>query len=229
MPVDVRVANNAFGQLASSISDTDTTITLGTGEGARFPSLTGTQYFYATLADTSNLLEIVKVTARSGDVLTVIRGQDNTTAKAYDAGDRIELRPVAALFTDLITQGRQADGILFDETIKQRLESTDVQGAIDEMVDFFSVTVKGENDNSDWTQASAADPFVATLTVNGIKATDRPIVSLDISGETLEDGIFLQRVWNLVYRVEASANDEIKLYAIDEPFPDLNLLIKVIR
>ena len=229
MPVDVRVANNAFGQLASSISDTDTTITLGTGEGARFPTLAGTQYFYATLADTSNLLEIVKVTARSGDVLTVIRGQDNTTAKSYDAGDRIELRPVAALFDDLITQGRQASGILFDETIKQRLESTDVQGAIDEMVDFFTITVEGSNGSSDWVQASATDPFVATLTVNGIKATDRPIVDIDLSGLILEDVPSSLNEWREVYRVEASSNNEIKLYAFDEPNVDFELLIKVIR
>lgn len=107
MPTNVKVANNAFGELASSITDSSTTITLATGNGARFPDISGDEYFYATLADTSNLLEIVKVTARSGDVFTVTRAQDGTTAKAYDAGNRIELRPVAALFTDFIEQGKE--------------------------------------------------------------------------------------------------------------------------
>lgn len=95
--------------------------------------------------------------------------------------------------------------------------------------DFFTATVQGSNDDSDWTQVSSGEPWIAILTVNGIRESDRPTVSLDISGESLEDGVFLQRVWNLVYRVEASADDEIKLYAVDEPYPDLDLLIKVVR
>lgn len=127
---DVKVANNAFGQLASSITTSSTSITVGSGEGDRFPAITGSEYFYATLANLSNLLEIVKVTARSGDVFTVVRAQDNTTAKAYDAGDRIELRPVAALFEDLITDGRTAAGITYDDSTTS-LGETDVQGAIE--------------------------------------------------------------------------------------------------
>ena len=132
MPVDVKITNNAFGQLTVGISPTDTTITVGAGEGARFPTLTGSEYFYATLADQSNLLEIVKVTARSTNTFTVLRGQDNTTAKSYTAGDRIELRPNAALFEDLIVQSRTADVITYDNNASG-LTATDVQAAIDEV------------------------------------------------------------------------------------------------
>lgn len=132
MPTKVKVANNAFGELASSITDNSTTITLATGNGARFPDISGDQYFYATLADTSNLLEIVKVTARSGDVFTVTRAQDGTTAKAYDAGDRIELRPVAALFDDLIAQGNQASGIVYDPSDTALTETT-VQAGMEQL------------------------------------------------------------------------------------------------
>ncbi len=92
----VKFANNAYSTLAASISDSATSITLTTGEGARFPSLTGADYFYATLIDSSNNLEIVKVTARATDVLTVTRAQESTTARAYTSGDRIELRVTAA-------------------------------------------------------------------------------------------------------------------------------------
>ena len=49
------------------------------------------------LIDTSNSLEIVKVTARSSDSMTVVRAQDNTTARAFAIGDRFELRPTAAV------------------------------------------------------------------------------------------------------------------------------------
>jgi len=107
----IKVANNAFGTLAASITNSDTSITLTTGQGARFPSLGAGDYFYATLIDTSNNLEIVKCTARSTDVLTVTRAQEATTARAYDVGDRIEIRITAATFEDAtaIADGDKGD------------------------------------------------------------------------------------------------------------------------
>jgi microcystin-dependent protein len=96
----IKLTNNAFATLASSITSSSTSITLTTGQGARFPSLSGGDYFYATLVDTSNNLEIVKCTARSTDVLTVVRAQESTTARAYNTGDRLEIRLTAATFED---------------------------------------------------------------------------------------------------------------------------------
>lgn len=96
----IKFANGGYATLASSITNSDTSITLTTGQGARFPSLSGGDYFYATLIDTSNNLEIVKCTARSTDVLTVTRAQESTTARAYSAGDRIELRITAQGLSD---------------------------------------------------------------------------------------------------------------------------------
>ena len=96
----LKVTNNAFGTLNAGINDSATTIVLTAGQGSRFPTLSAGDYFYATLIDTSNNLEIVKVTARSTDTMTVVRGQDNTTARAYSTNDRFELRPTAALFNE---------------------------------------------------------------------------------------------------------------------------------
>lgn len=101
-----KFSNNASATLASSITSVATSITLTTGNGALFPALSGTDYFNATLIDSSNNIEIIKVTARSGDVLTVVRGQDNTTARAYNAGDKIELRLTAAVLSNFV----QLDG-----------------------------------------------------------------------------------------------------------------------
>jgi hypothetical protein len=84
--------NNAYGTLSAGIISGDGTINLTAGHGARFPSLAAGDYFDATLIDTSNNLEIIRVTARSTDQLTALRGQDGTSARAYSAGDRIELR-----------------------------------------------------------------------------------------------------------------------------------------
>lgn len=93
----IQFKNNATGTLASGITSATTTIVLTGGHGAYFPSLTGSQYFYATLKDSLNNLEIVKVTARSGDSLTVTRAQEGTSSQATnDAGDTFEIRPTAA-------------------------------------------------------------------------------------------------------------------------------------
>lgn len=106
----VLVKNNAYSTLASGISNVATTINLAAGTGSRFPAAGGADYFYATLINTSNQLEVVKVTARSTDTLTVVRGQDGTTARAYSASDRIELRLTAALIEDIRDAITPADG-----------------------------------------------------------------------------------------------------------------------
>lgn len=86
-------ANNATGSLSANIGSGDTTINLTTGHGARFPATSTENYFHATLIDASNNIEIIRVTTRATDTLTVLRGQDGTTARAYSAGDKVELRP----------------------------------------------------------------------------------------------------------------------------------------
>jgi hypothetical protein len=100
----IKLTNNANATLAAGINSSATSITLTSGQGARFPTLTASDYFYATLIDTSNNLEIVKCTARSTDVLTVVRGQESTTARAYVTGDRIEIRLTAQTFIDAVNE-----------------------------------------------------------------------------------------------------------------------------
>ena len=98
----VKYTNNASSTIASGINSSATTITLATGEGAEFPTLSAGDYFYGTLVDANaGTTEIVKVTARSSDTLTVVRGQDSTTAASWGAGTRFDLRVCAALLTDL--------------------------------------------------------------------------------------------------------------------------------
>jgi hypothetical protein len=96
----IKLSNNAFATLAAGINSSVTSITVTSGQGARFPTLSAGDYFYATLIDTSNNLEIVKCTARATDVLTVVRAQESTTARAYSTGDRIEIRITAQTFVD---------------------------------------------------------------------------------------------------------------------------------
>src|SRR5271167_1394027 len=83
-------ANNAKSTLAASINNTTTTITLAAGTGSKFPSPTGGEYFTLSLNDalTGALYEICYCTARSGDTLTVSRGQEGTAAQFWIAGDK---------------------------------------------------------------------------------------------------------------------------------------------
>jgi hypothetical protein len=82
-------ANNARTTLAAPINSVATIITLATGTGGLFPSPGAGEQFALTLNDaaTRQIYEIVYVTARSGDTLTVVRGREGTTATSWLAGD----------------------------------------------------------------------------------------------------------------------------------------------
>jgi len=89
--------NNASTTLASGINSSVTSLTVAAGTGALFPTLAGSEYFYTTLSNIAGtIIEIVKVTARSTDTFTIVRGQDNTAASSFIAGDKVELRLTAA-------------------------------------------------------------------------------------------------------------------------------------
>lgn len=88
--------NNAFSVLASSITSGATALSVSAGTGSRFPATD----FLVTLigyggSGNENTWEIVRCTARSGDLLTVVRAQEGTTAAAWPAAARIENRVTA--------------------------------------------------------------------------------------------------------------------------------------
>ena len=97
----MKFTNNAATTLGAAINSSVTSLTVASGAGVLFPTLTGSDYFYCTLVNTVGTIEIVKVTARSSDTFTIVRGQDNTTANSWLLGDKVELRLVAASLNDL--------------------------------------------------------------------------------------------------------------------------------
>ncbi len=97
----VLFTNNAQAALSATITAAATSFSVTAGLGALFPSPGVGDYFYVTLADTAGNLEIVKVTARTTDTFTVVRGQDGTTARAYSAGDKVELRLTKAMLDQI--------------------------------------------------------------------------------------------------------------------------------
>lgn len=82
-----------FGKAVISSAPTGTTglsFSVEAGTGLLFPSLGAGDYFYGIFKDASGNKEIVKITARSTDGMTIEtggRGLDGTTARTWAAGD----------------------------------------------------------------------------------------------------------------------------------------------
>ena len=164
----VKVTNNAFGTLSTGINSSVTTIALDTGQGAKFPTLTGSDFFFATIIDTSNNLEIVKVTARSNDSMTVVRGHDNSTARSFSVGDRFELRPVAALFESIIDAAGDVTLTGTETLTNKTITSPKIGTSILDTNgnELFKLTATGSAVN-ELTYANAATGNKPTLTASG--------------------------------------------------------------
>ena len=92
--------NNAATTLASSITNVATSISIASA--TNFPSLSGGDYFLATITQSGleSSWEIVKVTAISGTTLTVTRAQEGTTAQAWTSDSKLEIRLTAQGIVD---------------------------------------------------------------------------------------------------------------------------------
>ena len=81
--------NNAKSTVAAPVAPGDTTVILFTGSGVFFPAPAAGQAFPLSLLDqaTGTVREIMYCTARTGDVLTVTRAQEGTSAGTWVIGD----------------------------------------------------------------------------------------------------------------------------------------------
>lgn len=97
-----RYANNARSTLSVAVSsNTQASITVQSGEGARFPTPKAPNFFLVTLDDGTNV-EVLKCVDRSGDVLTCLRGYEGTTAQAsFATGTKCELRVTSDSIEDV--------------------------------------------------------------------------------------------------------------------------------
>jgi len=79
--------------------------------------------------------------------------------------------------------------------------------------------------DTNW-QGSTA-PYTKTQTVNGLLATDTPIVDVVMSGDFGTDEARIE-AWGYVYRI-TTANNAITLYATEKPTVSLPIQLKVVR
>jgi len=99
-------ANNAASNLASPITGTATTIVLQSGGGTAFPTIAigsgNTFLITVTSATSTTVKEIMLVTARTGDTMTVVRSQEGSSASPFLAGDNVEQLITAGTMNALI-------------------------------------------------------------------------------------------------------------------------------
>lgn len=98
----IQLANNAAATVPNAVTSTQLSLTVASGKGALFPILGASDYFYATLVDVNGNFEIVKVTARTDDVMTIVRAQESTLAIPFPANSRFEHRITAATIRAII-------------------------------------------------------------------------------------------------------------------------------
>lgn|SRR5574343_71848 len=102
MPLLSGATNWAVSAVATAPSPatSGTSVTVTTGHGTRFPDPAAVGSYpvafapAATVPDPSNA-EVVTVTAKSGDVLTIVRAQEGSTARSVGVGDQV-FAPVTA-------------------------------------------------------------------------------------------------------------------------------------
>lgn len=90
--------NFASGTLLAQISAAATTMTLGSGQGALFPAKGANDPEYMIVLSEA---EIVKVTLRVGDVFTIVRAQEGTTAQIHLINATCRLNVTAQMYNDL--------------------------------------------------------------------------------------------------------------------------------
>ena len=104
MANDIQFSNIATSLLAATITNVDLVVQVAAGDGnTLFPAISGSQYFMVTLEDNAGNIEICRCTSRTGDLLTVTRGQDGTTAAGFTLTiTRVELRITAAVLEEML-------------------------------------------------------------------------------------------------------------------------------
>lgn len=106
------MAFDAHANLASSTIATapspptsGTSLTVSAGEGARFPAPPfNVTVWPAGTGPTKVNAEVLRVTARTTDTLTLVRAQEGTAARAIGSGDQIAATITAKTLTDVETE-----------------------------------------------------------------------------------------------------------------------------
>jgi hypothetical protein len=167
-------------------------LTVKTGDGALFPALAAGDYFYATLIDNYNQLEIIKVTARTGDVLTITRAQDGTTARVYTIGDKVEIRLTVAALNDLVAAAATTStaGIvqLTDSVASTSITTAATPNSVKTAYDLANTA--NTTANSALTVANAALPKAGGTVTGAVTFSNTIVGSINGNAATVTNGVY---------------------------------------
>jgi hypothetical protein len=158
--------NNAASTLANSIASGDTVLSVVSGDGAKFPAPGVDEVAALTIVDTVlGLLEIVYITARSGDTMTIVRGREGTAPAPFGAGIVVSHRVTAATLLQFQTLAIPPSGgsVLREPSAgdSQQIET----GAVDDVALTLKGAVGQTADLQQW--LSSADAVLASLSDSG--------------------------------------------------------------
>src|SRR5574338_87071 len=175
------VLNFGLVTVSGTYGSSDTSIALASGDGARLPDTTGGYAYpvtwwnatdYAHPADDPNV-EIVSVTARSGDTLTVARAQEGTSASTKNVSTktyRMSLGITKAMWESLARPKSFHQGLQL-----QTHRDSDVAATQVELVNVDSIIMDDgtelRNDNGEWSGK------IADITVAGAGGLDTGAVA----------------------------------------------------
>ena len=188
-----------------------------------------------TIGADGSTAETVLMTAKSGNVLTVVRGQDGTTARAWSAGDVIGRYFTAADQkamqdnitalnngkTEKVSSPVSGNLVAFDGTTGKQKDSgkkpddfaaaSHTHSGYAQALIFQNVRVAASAWSSDSTYA--AYPYAATLALTGVTASHVPEVTFGATEAA--SGIYAP--------VALSGSGTVKIYAASKPAAAITL------
>ena len=180
----VKFSNNAKTTLSSGITSSATSIDVV--DASAWPTLGSGDHSLCTLITVADpdVLEIVKVTAISGNTLTVVRAQEGTTARAFASADKAELRVTAGLLEQALTG---TDVVKLDSLTASATAS-------------YSMAVGG-------VAYSPSNVNALVVSLNGV--TQEPTEAFTISGSTLTFASALTSADSIDYIVDLAKTLDI--------------------
>ena len=201
------LANNASTTLASGVTNSATSISVASASG--FPSISGSQFFYVTLDDATNI-EIVKVTGVSGTTFTIVRGQDDTSGTAFSTGAIVAIRITKLILKDNVIATL---GALAGQTIADSGDLTiDVAG---------DIILDADGDNIFYKAGSSTFYSISNVsgdTYLGIEQSDKDLVIRGNDGGSIITALTL----DMSDAGKATFNDAVVASGISQ-FADVNI------
>ncbi|HIF6270004.1 TPA: glycine-rich domain-containing protein [Raoultella ornithinolytica] len=169
MALSLLASNNAKSVLAAGISASATVLTVSSGMGSLFPSPTpGANYFKLTIIDaaTKTITEIVHVTSVSGDVMTVIRGQEGTMPRVWSTNDIVANMMTAGSLLSCLQVANNLSEISLagSSSVKEALLNL---GSSDGTLNGRLIGIKTFADNGTYTKSEGTRHLIVEIVAGG--------------------------------------------------------------